>query len=81
MSKATLDTLVVEGHVSPGFERLREAFADNFARRGELGGACCIYLRGERVVDLWRGIRNAATGDLWERDTMVVVHSATKGLS
>ena len=81
MSKATLDTLVVEGHVSPGFESVREAFTDNFARHGELGGACCIYLRGKKVVDLWGGIRNAATGDLWEGDTMVVIHSATKGLS
>ena len=31
----------VEGHVSRGFEAVREAFAENFARRGELGGACC----------------------------------------
>ena len=42
----------VEGHVSRGFEAVREAFADNFARRHELGGACCAYVRGEKVVDL-----------------------------
>ena len=72
---------VVEGHVSRGFEAVREAFAENFARRGELGGACCAYHRGEKVVDLWGGIRNKATGEPWERDTMVVVHSATKGLA
>ena len=29
----------VEGHVSRGFEAVREAFADNLARRGEVGGA------------------------------------------
>jgi hypothetical protein len=29
----------IEGHVSPGFESVREAFADNFSRRRELGGA------------------------------------------
>ena len=49
----------VEGHVSPGFEKVRDAFADNLARRGELGGACCAYHRGEKVVDLWGGLRNA----------------------
>jgi len=38
----------VEGHVSRGFERVREAFADNFTRRHELGGACCVYVRGRR---------------------------------
>ena len=71
----------VEGHVSRGFEAVREAFADNFARRRELGGACCAYHRGEKVVDLWGGIRNKQTGEPWEQDTMVIVHSATKGLA
>jgi CubicO group peptidase (beta-lactamase class C family) len=71
----------VEGHVSRGFEAVREAFAENFARRGELGGACSVYQHREKVVDLWGGIRNKQTGEPWERDTMVVVHSATKGLS
>jgi len=75
------EALTVEGHVSPGFEAVREAFADNLDRRGELGGACCAYHRGEKVVDLWGGIRNKETGAPWERDTMVVVHSATKGLA
>ena len=64
-----------------GFEAVREAFADNFARRGELGGACCVYHRGEKVVDLWGGIRNKQTGEPWEQDTMVIVYSATKGLA
>ena len=71
----------VEGQVSPGFEAVREAFADNFARRRELGGACCAYFRGEKVVDLWGGIRNKQTGEPWEKDTMVIVYSATKGLA
>jgi CubicO group peptidase (beta-lactamase class C family) len=71
----------VEGQVSPGYEAVREAFVDNFARRGELGGACCAYHRGEKVVDLWGGIRDKRTGEPWERDTMVLVYSATKGLA
>ncbi len=45
--------VAVHGHVSPGFEGVREAFAENFARRGELGGACCVYHHGEKIVDLW----------------------------
>lgn len=69
------------GNVSRGFEAVREAFADNFARRRELGGACCAYYRGEKVVDLWGGLRNKQTGEPWEKDTMVIVYSATKGLA
>jgi CubicO group peptidase (beta-lactamase class C family) len=32
-------------------------------------------------VDLWGGIRNRRTGEPWDRDTMVLVYSATKGLA
>lgn len=71
----------IEGHVSPGFEPVREAFVENFLRRRELGGACCVYHRGEKVVDLWGGVRHEATGEPWEKDTMVLVCSTTKGLA
>lgn len=81
MSTITSDRMAVEGHVSQGFEGVRAAFIENFARRRELGGACCVYRRGEKVVDLWGGIRNKVTREPWEQDTMVVVHSASKGLA
>jgi CubicO group peptidase (beta-lactamase class C family) len=77
----TVASQTVEGHVSRGFEAMREAFAENFTQRHELGGACCAYVHGEKVIDLWGGIRNKETGEPWEQDTMVVVHSATKGLA
>jgi len=72
---------VLCGGVKPGFEAVQEAFAENFARRNELGAACAIYYRGEKVVDLWGGIRNKQTGEPWEQDTMAGVWSTTKGLS
>ena len=71
----------IQGHVARGFEPVREAFEENFARRHELGGACCVYQHGANVVDLWGGVRNKRTGELWEQDTMVLVHSTTKGLA
>lgn len=71
----------IEGHVSAGFEAVRDAFAENFSRRHELGGACCVYYQGEKVVDLWGGVRNKSTGEPWQEDTMVLVYSSTKGLA
>ena len=71
----------VEGYVTRGYEGVRDAFVENFRRRGELGGACCAFYRGEKVVDLWGGIRNKDTGEPWQQDTMVIVYSATKGLA
>jgi CubicO group peptidase (beta-lactamase class C family) len=76
-----LKSHTISGFVKPGFEAVKQAFVENFTRRNELGATCCIYHQGEKVVDLWGGIRNRTTGEPWEEDTMVVVHSTTKGLS
>jgi len=72
---------MVGGWVAPGFEGVREEFERNFAERGESGAACAVYWKGEKVVDLWGGYRDAKTKDPWKEDTMVLVFSATKGMS
>lgn len=71
----------IHGFVSAGFEAVREAFAENFVKRREVGAACCVYHKGEKVVDLWGGVRNKSTSEPWEENTMALVYSATKGLS
>jgi CubicO group peptidase (beta-lactamase class C family) len=71
----------IHGFVSPGYEAVREAFIENFSLRREIGAACCVFHKSEKVVDLWGGIRNKATGEPWEEDTMALVYSATKGLA
>jgi CubicO group peptidase (beta-lactamase class C family) len=71
----------INGDVNRGFEAVRATFADNFARRRELGGACCAYHHGQKIVDIWGGVRNKHTGERWEGRTMVIVYSATKGFA
>ncbi len=73
--------VAISGFVKPGFEGVRLAFIENFTHRNELGAACCMYHHREKVVDLWGGVRNKATGEPWEEDTMVFVASTTKGLA
>ena len=46
------EAVAIEGSVSPGWEKVRTAFAENFAQRDELGASCCVTYRGEVVVDL-----------------------------
>jgi CubicO group peptidase (beta-lactamase class C family) len=81
MSEQQQEIRSMSGFVKPGFEPVREAFLENFKRRNEIGAACCIYYHGEKVVDLWGGIRNRTTSEPWEQNTMVLVFSATKGMS
>ncbi|HVN40023.1 MAG TPA: serine hydrolase domain-containing protein [Myxococcota bacterium] len=71
----------IEGRVSKGFEPVREAFAHNFEAHGEVGAAVCVLRDGEPVVDLWGGLADPATRRAWERDTMALVFSTTKGVT
>ncbi len=70
---------VIGGEVAAGFEPVREAFAENFARHGDIGAAVCVYRDGHPVVDLWGGIADPRTGRPWTRDALQLVYSATKG--
>ncbi|OLF11572.1 esterase [Actinophytocola xinjiangensis] len=69
----------IHGFAAPGFDAVREAFAANFADGVEVGAAVSVYLRGEPVVDLWGGVADRDTGRPWERDTLQIVYSTTKG--
>lgn len=71
----------VHGSAAPGFERVREEFSRNFTQRGEVGAAVAVWHRGEMVVDLWGGARDADTGAAWQRDTLAIIFSATKGIT
>ncbi len=71
----------IGGTTAPGFEGVREAFAANLASGQEVGAAVSAYLHGRKIVDLWGGVADPGTGRLWERDTLQVVFSTTKGVT
>ncbi|MGP4095252.1 serine hydrolase domain-containing protein [Nonomuraea sp. KM90] len=73
--------LEIGGETAPGFEGVREAFAANLAGGQEVGAAVGVYLHGRKVVDLWGGVADPGTGRRWERDTLQVVFSTTKGVT
>ena len=83
MNDANVDA-GIKGSVAQGFESVRAAFAQNFARDDayrELGAALAVYWRGEQVVDLWGGHADAARSCAWQRDSLVNVYSSSKGVS
>jgi CubicO group peptidase (beta-lactamase class C family) len=71
----------VGGTVEPEFEGVLDAFAANFDERGEVGAACCVYVDGRPVADLWGGVADATTGRAWEEETIALVFSCTKGVT
>jgi CubicO group peptidase (beta-lactamase class C family) len=60
---------------------VREAFAANFTRHGDVGAACAVYHRGRLVVDVWGGLADRAAARAWAHDTLTLVFSTTKGLA
>lgn len=80
-SRARVSTPPIDGDVDEGFGAVRDEFVRNFTERREIGAACAVYLGGRKVVDLWGGVRDAATSEPWQQDTMVLVFSTTKGMA
>lgn len=72
---------LIEGFAAADFQEVRREFERNFAERGELGGACAVYHRGQKVVDLWGGHRCGKTASPWSQRTMSLVFSVSKGMA
>lgn len=58
--------------ITPGFERVGDAFDENFRSRGDVAAAVCVYVNGARVVDLSKGYAD---------DALQFVFSTTKGVT
>lgn len=71
----------IQGRLDSRFDAVRDAFAANFERYDDVGAACCVYLDGRPVVDLWGGVADLASGRPWQEHTVQLVFSATKGMA
>ncbi|TCC65852.1 class A beta-lactamase-related serine hydrolase [Kribbella pittospori] len=70
----------VHGHVEDGWGKVADQFRANFeGNPGEVGAACCVYVGGRPVVDLWGGLADSETNRPWQEDTIAIVASTTKG--
>ncbi|MFF1836358.1 serine hydrolase domain-containing protein [Streptomyces sp. NPDC058231] len=69
----------IQGHCDDRFSGVRDAFAENFRERDELGAAVTVLVDGEPVADLWGGWADTARTRPWERETLVNVWSTSKG--
>lgn len=69
----------MQGMCDARFREVGDEFARNFAERGEIGASVCVMIEGHVVVDLWGGLADRHTRRPWERDTIGLVWSSTKG--
>jgi CubicO group peptidase (beta-lactamase class C family) len=77
----------IYGYVANGFEKVYDTFLHNFSHRGEIGASCVVFHRDTVVVSLHGGWaekpskKNDSKGRLWTNDTLVNVHSCSKGVA
>ena len=71
--------MTIDGDVQRGWEPVADAFRANFEDNNELGAAVSVYADGAPVVDLWGGVADSRSDRPWERETVGLVFSTTKG--
>ena len=71
---------MLKGYVHPDFWSVARLLKKFLPRSGGGGAAVAAYHRGEKVVDLWGGTKDA-TGSRWEEDTLSLSYSTTKGVA
>ena len=80
LTGTTLRETTLRGTIHPDFARAAEVFAGQIPRSGKGGAALCVYHRGEKVLDCWGGTRDEA-GRPWQRDTLSLSYSTSKGVA
>ena len=73
-------SVVIDGVYDPNYEGVARAFAEAFIGNEGMGGSLCVYRSGRPVLDLWGGTADIRSGRAWDKDTISVIFSCTKGL-
>lgn len=71
----------IQGICDPRFAAVRDAFAANFAERGEIGAGVCVTAGGRPVVELWGGWIDSERRQPWRRDTLINFFSVGKAFT
>lgn len=71
---------MLQGFVHPDFSQVAGLLRKQLPKSGIGGAAVCVYHHGECVVDIWGGTRNQDKEN-WEKDTLALSFSTTKGVA
>lgn len=70
----------IQGYYDPKFTVVRDALAQNFETRDEIGSAVTVYFGGEKVVDIWGGHMDTQNAKPWREDTLCIMYSIAKSM-
>ena len=70
---------MISGYCEEKYIPLKKLFEDYFLKQEEIGASFAIYKEGKPLIDLYGGLKNK-NNNRWEKNTIVNVFSATKGI-
>ncbi len=68
------------GEFNRKFENTYELFKKNLENDEEVGASFAVYQNGEVLVDLYGGYRDRDKKNKWDQNTIVNIHSTSKGI-
>lgn len=68
----------VQGFCDPQFAPVKTLFTELLAQGRQRGGALCVQVSGECVLDIWGGVAGQTAEQLWQENTLVNLFSCTK---
>ena len=68
------------GEFNKKFENTYELFKKNLENDEEVGASFAVYQNGEVLVDLYGGYRDRDKSNKWDQNTIVNIHSTSKGV-
>jgi len=71
----------IKGYCRSDFIEIQNIFADSIKSGHETGASIAIEYKGEMIVDLYGGYKDAAKSVPWDKNTLVNVFSVTKGVT
>lgn len=76
-----VDETEIHGTVAPGYEPVRDAFAENFAERNEIGASVAVVADGKPMVKSVGGLGGSGPDPALAADTLTNVWSTTKPMT
>ncbi len=81
MAVGDISAGTVTGESHPAFASVVAYFGKLFNSSSRGGGALAVRWRGKIVIDVWGGFAEKGTSQAWEKDSVAVSFSTSKGLA
>lgn len=71
-------TQEIKGNFEPQFAPVVQQLQDLLQQPEQRGASFCVYLHGQKVIDVWGGVTDRARQQPWQEDTLVNIFSSGK---